>query len=510
MVTPIGWGWGSASLVAQGTCAGVIQGGAPGSIVTCTVLGLNPGTSYDFQMVTYRGSMENGTAVFGPLSSPTTGVTTAAAPAPPAPPAAPSIGSVAISPDGGSITVGSTLQLSAVARDAAGTVISNPSLTWSSLATGVATVNGSGRVTARAAGVALIVVAGVCCGADTVSVTVNAAAAPPPPPAVGTIEITPDGGTIVGIGSTLQLSATARDSQGNIISNPTLNWTSLSNVVASVNASGRVTANASGTVRIAVSGSCCGADTVTVVVTSSPALPPTPATSAWFEETWSYSGTSAMKSAIHYASTGSTLQSGSLFDGSVGSFARTQYPGGGNEGTATVQLSPPRADQDRPREIWGEAYVRVPVDWRIKSDDKTLFVMEDWSQVPAGLSGAGEGEVWRWAIYLRSGSWGGPYGGPYYHLQPFENPPNMEAEVFTGQWVRLRYHFKMASNTTATDGIYQVWIGDRLVTSRTGIRTDSAPQAYFRVVILGANADPIGSGTRDWGRVQIHTSNPGW
>jgi hypothetical protein len=451
-------------------------------------------------MVSYRGSLDDGSATFGSLSTPATGAT-----------AAPAIGSVTISPNGGTITVGSTLQLSAVAKNAQGAVISSPSLTWTSLSTNVATVNSSGRVTAQSVGTALITVAGLCCGADTVAVVVQAA----PPPAVGTIEVTPDGGTIVGIGGTLELVATARTAQGAIVSSPGFVWTSLSNLVASVNSSGRVTANAYGTVRIAVSASCCSADTVTVTVTAPATLPPPPLAGVWFEEDWQgFASLPSNSSApgIHYASNAS-IQTGALFDGSQGRFVRAQYPGGGGDGTATVALDPSQAVQDRPREIWGEVYVRVGSDWQIKTDDKTLFVMEDWRYVPrtAGVDdGAGEGEVWRWAIYLRSGSWGGPYGGPYYRLAYFENPPNMESDIFTGQWVRMRFHFKMASSRTATDGIYEVWLNDRRVTSRVGIRTDSDPQAFFRVLALGANADPYGSGARDWGRVRLFTGNPGW
>ncbi|MBI4503393.1 MAG: fibronectin type III domain-containing protein [Gemmatimonadetes bacterium] len=76
--TPIGSGWGSATPVTQGTCA---QRRSTGG---CTVEGLVPGTSYDFQMVAYREDSA-GKTVYGPLSPVTTiSTTTAPAGAPPA------------------------------------------------------------------------------------------------------------------------------------------------------------------------------------------------------------------------------------------------------------------------------------------------------------------------------------------------------------------------------------------------------------------------------------------
>jgi hypothetical protein len=120
--------------------------------------------------------------------------------------------------------------------------------------------------------------------------------------------------------------------------------------------------------------------------------------------------------------------------------------------------------------------------------------------------------VWRWSLHLKGqGEW---VGGPYHRLSFFSFPdgiPDQEAEVWNGQWHRLRFHFKMASSETATDGIYEVWWDERAVETRRGIQTDSAPEAFFRVVALGRNADPEpGGGTRDWGRLRAYVTDPGW
>src|SRR6266568_4733579 len=71
----LSWGSGVPS-VARGTCAAPVAGTAIGSTRTCTVLGLTAGTTYSFQLVAFRGTL-NVNAVFGPLSNVTTGQTAA-------------------------------------------------------------------------------------------------------------------------------------------------------------------------------------------------------------------------------------------------------------------------------------------------------------------------------------------------------------------------------------------------------------------------------------------------
>jgi hypothetical protein len=65
-VHPISWG--SAPSVSRGSCATPVAGVAIGSTHSCTVLGLAASTSYDFQLVAFRGTL-NVNAVFGGLSN---------------------------------------------------------------------------------------------------------------------------------------------------------------------------------------------------------------------------------------------------------------------------------------------------------------------------------------------------------------------------------------------------------------------------------------------------------
>jgi hypothetical protein len=80
-VAPLSWG--AATPVAQGTCAVPLAGTTIGATRTCTVQGLAASTSYQFQLVAFRGTL-NVDAVFGALSNVASG-TTAASTAPVAP-----------------------------------------------------------------------------------------------------------------------------------------------------------------------------------------------------------------------------------------------------------------------------------------------------------------------------------------------------------------------------------------------------------------------------------------
>jgi hypothetical protein len=170
--------WGTMTPVAIGTCAGVVAGTLVGQSLTCTVAGLLAGASYDIQLVAYRGSMGDGTAVFGELSNSARHATQASA----------GTASVTISPQDATLTnVGATHQFTVTVRDGSGNVVTNPGVTWASTNTGVATVNSTGLVTARGAGIALITAVAACCGTDTATVRVELPSVPPPAEGINTL-----------------------------------------------------------------------------------------------------------------------------------------------------------------------------------------------------------------------------------------------------------------------------------------------------------------------------------
>jgi hypothetical protein len=73
--------WASATVVTLGTCSTPVAGTTIGVRRSCTVEGLSPGTTYDVQLVAYRGTLNQG-AVYGGLSNVATGTTTSGAPSP--------------------------------------------------------------------------------------------------------------------------------------------------------------------------------------------------------------------------------------------------------------------------------------------------------------------------------------------------------------------------------------------------------------------------------------------
>jgi len=85
------------------------------------------------------------------------------------------------------------------------------------------------------------------------------------PPAVATVDVSTPAGAIV-VGQTAQLSATARDASGNVLSNRTIAWSSSSTTIATVSSSGLVTGVAAGSATIsAISEGKTGTRLVNVV-----------------------------------------------------------------------------------------------------------------------------------------------------------------------------------------------------------------------------------------------------
>ena len=141
--------WASATSVTTGTCATPMAGAAIGAKRDCSVLGLERGTTYTFQLVAFRGTMLQN-AVYGARSNQVSGTTTVAV-APGVP-----VATVTVSPAARSIPVGTAVQLAATAKDSAGNVLTGHTVTWTTSAAAIATVSAAGLVAGAAAGAATI------------------------------------------------------------------------------------------------------------------------------------------------------------------------------------------------------------------------------------------------------------------------------------------------------------------------------------------------------------------
>ena len=152
------------------------------------------------------------------------------------------VASVVVTPGNATlVSLGETVQLNAIAQDASANTISGKTFTWSSSDESVATVNASGLVTAIANGATTITAAtdGV---QDSSSFTVAQEASQ--------IAVTPDAARLVTIGLTIQLAANASDANGNSIPQQPLTWSSSDENVATVSATGLVSAVAPGSVTV--------------------------------------------------------------------------------------------------------------------------------------------------------------------------------------------------------------------------------------------------------------------
>ncbi len=183
----------------------------------------------------------------------------------------PGVQSVEVTPNTLNLDIGATSQLSAIARDALGSVIPDAGFDWTSDNDAVAEVSPSGLVTARGAGSARIIATSQG-KSDTATVTVNAA----PPPSVDSVDVTP--ATLeIEVGESAQLVATAIDGDGHTVPGATFTWSSSDNGVATVSTDGKVQAIAVGTVTIrAVAGDKAGSASVTVKKAAEPPMPGPP------------------------------------------------------------------------------------------------------------------------------------------------------------------------------------------------------------------------------------------
>lgn len=144
------------------------------------------------------------------------------------------VATVEIQPTTALISVDDTLLFTATAKDASGTTL-NRTITWTSSDPAVATVDATGQVIGTGVGsVTITASAGQKHGGGSVTVQAK----------VDSVAITSgvQGGGPMEPGETLQLTATAYDEDGNVLTNRTVTWASNNEATATVDQTGLVTA----------------------------------------------------------------------------------------------------------------------------------------------------------------------------------------------------------------------------------------------------------------------------
>ncbi len=168
-----------------------------------------------------------------------------------------SAGSIAIEPVSATLmSLGETVQLTAIVLDGNGQPVADASVTWQSSDTVVATVSAQGLVTAVSNGRVTITARSGNASA-TAAVTVSQSA--------GSIAIEPVSATLMSLGETVQLTAIVLDGNGQPVADASVTWQSSDTVVATVSAQGLVTAVGNGRVTITVhSGDLSGSSEIYV------------------------------------------------------------------------------------------------------------------------------------------------------------------------------------------------------------------------------------------------------
>ena len=167
---------------------------------------------------------------------------------------------VTVSPATAELTaLGATVQLRAEVRDQDSSVMAGVTVTWTTSASSVTTVDAAGLVTAQGNGQATTTAtAAGASGSAVVTVTQSAAS----------VDASPSAAELTALGATVQLTAEAFDANGHAVAGAEFSWESGDAGVATVDASGLVTGVAEGTATItANAGTASGSAIVTVTPT---------------------------------------------------------------------------------------------------------------------------------------------------------------------------------------------------------------------------------------------------
>ena len=154
--------------------------------------------------------------------------------------------SVVVIPTISSITVNGRQAFTANALNSAGNTVPNTTVTWTSSATDVATIDNLGIATGKAGGTTQI----------TASVPANSVTSAPVSlvvlPQIASVSVSPATATIK-VGAQQPFVATAKDVQGNTVSNAVFSWAISFSGIATIDNNGVATAVSPGTVFVTAS-----------------------------------------------------------------------------------------------------------------------------------------------------------------------------------------------------------------------------------------------------------------
>ncbi len=241
------------------------------------------------------------------------------------------VSSVVVKPPTARITAGGFVQLATTISDRDGNPLTGRLVTWNSSNQSVAVVSSSGRVQSVSPGSATITAtSGGVSGTSAVTVIPGAAV---------TLQIAPTSPALT-VGETLQLLATVRDGQGNVITGDSIGWATSDVKIATVSAAGVLSAVAVGTATVTASdGGATGTAVVTVSLAPIATLEVTPSP-ATVQEKHSLQLTAIARDARGNELSGRTIEWSSS-NGSVASVSQTGLVTGISPGQVTITASSP-------------------------------------------------------------------------------------------------------------------------------------------------------------------------
>jgi uncharacterized protein YjdB len=391
------------------------------------------------------------------------------------------VASVTVAPASSGLLIGATVQLSATTRDANNNVLTGRVVTWTSSNSAISTVSASGLVTAIAAGSATITALSET-KTGTATITVSA----PAPVPVASVSVSPASSSLL-VGATVQLSATTRDANNNVLTGRVVTWSTAGAGIASVSANGFVTAVAAGTTQItATSEGKSGSATITVSV---PPPPPPPGSSnepsgmTFIDERAFDTPTDP----AWYYSSGISIVSDASAPKSASNIGRLTYPAGMADGSAPGHTD--FAFGSSPRHtayvsFWG----RLSSNWYgdASGTNKICYFWADTNLIPFFISAEGSGTgalvptIQTQALLVPSGNQN--YG------------PNLvpTAQIIRGQWFHLEI-IAHGNSSGQSDGSIDWYMDGVHVGSINGLQfTSGATQwSEFRwYPVWGGNNGP--------------------
>lgn len=269
------------------------------------------------------------------------------------------VSTISVAPSTASIEVGQTQQFVFSAEDGYGNTVPSSLAQWQISDETVANLGSPGVATGLSQGSAVVTatVDGVS-GSGTLSVTL-------PAHPVASIMVSPSTVTLKGLHQSGSLTATAYDSFDQVVSDATIEWTSLTPTVATVSQGGIVTSKGLGQALIVASAACCAvSDTVVAQVHEAVISPPptliqlvlTPASATLepggtqqFAATGVWSDGSTVTPVVSWSTTGGSITAEGIFQAgpTAGTFSVTATALDGSAGRSEVQVAEARVAQIR-------------------------------------------------------------------------------------------------------------------------------------------------------------------